>query len=48
MEETPEKAEELIHEEIKKAEDLKKKVEKIISKPRMNITSWWNGNGYDF
>ena len=43
----PEKAEELVKEEIKKAEEVKAKIDKVIKKPRMNITSWWNGNGYD-
>ena len=49
--EEPEKAEEFITNEIKKAEELKNKKEKIISKPRVsnsNVTSWWNGMGYDF
>ena len=47
--EHPENAEAAVKEEIKKAEELKAKIEKTISakKPR-NITSWWNGNGYDF
>ena len=47
----PEKAEEILKEELKKAEAIKAKVDKIINtkKPNnQNITSWWNGMGYDF
>lgn len=48
-EKEPEKMEETINEEIKKADNLLNKVNKIISKPKpRNITSWWNGMGYDF
>lgn len=48
----PQKAENILTEEVKKAESLKKDIEKIITKPRTtntrNVTSWWNGMGYDF
>ena len=45
-------AEEIIKEEIKKAESLKSEVEKIInstkSTPKISsMTNWWNGMGYD-
>lgn len=47
------KAQELIENEIKKVESLKKKVEsKIKSIDTMgnsrHMTNWWNGMGYDF
>lgn len=47
------KAQELIENEIKKVESLKKKVEtKINSIDNMSnsrhMTNWWNGMGYDF
>lgn len=47
------KAQELIENEIKKVESLKKKVEtKINSIDSMSnsrhMTNWWNGMGYDF
>ena len=47
----PQKAENIIAEELDKAQELKEKIEKIINKPRVsnsNVTSWWNGMGYDF
>lgn len=48
----PEKAQEIVEKEIKKAEEVKKKIEKITEKPKVkrqdNITTWWNGMGYDF
>ena len=45
----PEEVETIIKEEIKKTEELKKKVEKINNKnfsPKQ-MTNWWNGMGYD-
>lgn len=52
----PENAEDIINNELKKAEALKGEVEKIIkttdTKSKKNIisnmTNWWNGMGYDF
>ena len=52
--ENPENAETIINNEIKKVEALKREVEKLInstpikSKKISNMTSWWNGMGYDF
>ena len=42
-------AKEIIENEIKRTEKLKKDAEKIINSNRrnVNITSWWNGMGYD-
>lgn len=58
LSENPNKAEELIQNEIKRVEAIKEKVEKIIkpadstAEEHRNIrsstmTSWWNGMGYD-
>lgn len=51
LESNPEKAEELIKNEIKKTEALKASAEKKINSNKqvkhINITSWWNGMGYD-
>lgn len=52
MAKNPENATAIVMEEIKKAESLKKEVEKIIEStkvegPIINMTSWWNGMGYD-
>ena len=48
-----EKAEKTLQEEVKKAKDLKNKLDKMINNTKkitnkMNVTSWWNGMGYDF
>lgn len=55
VEKDPEEAKALIETEIKKAEDLKNEIKgkinetpkKKVSRPA-NVTSWWNGMGYDF
>ena len=48
---TPENVETVIKEEIKKAEELKKDIEKINNKynplTSRQMTNWWNGMGYD-
>lgn len=47
----PENVETVIKEEIKKAEELKKDIEKINNKynpsTSKQMTNWWNGMGYD-
>jgi hypothetical protein len=52
LSENPEKASEIVMNEIKKAEALKGEVEKIINstkveKPGIAMTSWWNGMNFD-
>ena len=46
------KAEKSLNEELKKAEGLKNKLDKMINNTKKisnsSITSWWNGMGYDF
>lgn len=47
----PQKAQAFIENEIKKAEEAKSKIEKIINETKVNrmsnMTNWWNGMGYD-
>ena len=43
---------EFVNDEIKKAEELQSKLEKINEKPKTitgfsSVTNWWNGMGYD-
>lgn len=48
---TPEEVETYINEELKKVEDLQKKVEEITKTPIKkisNMTNWWNGMNYDY
>ena len=51
IQEQPEKAQEIIKEEIKRVEKMKSETEKIINstkkKPIIGVTSWWNGMGYN-
>lgn len=48
----PQKAQVFVENEIKKAEEAKSKIEKIIGETKTrrisNMTNWWNGMGYDF
>lgn len=48
----PQKAENFIKNEIKKAEEIKDKIDKIINNTKKvqthNVNNWWNGMGYDF
>ena len=52
----PEMAEQLVKEEIQKAEQIKTELDKIINSTNVktnkkvisNMTNWWNGMGYDF
>lgn len=42
----------LINKEIKKAEQMKQEVEKVLNKPTTkssmgHMTTWWNGSGFD-
>ena len=44
---------EFVNDEIKKAEEIQSKLEKINEKPKTitgfsSVTNWWNGMGYDF
>jgi polyhydroxyalkanoate synthesis regulator phasin len=44
---------EFVNDEIKKAEEIQSKLEKISEKPKTvtgfsSVTNWWNGMGYDF
>lgn len=50
IEANPENAENIIKEEIKKAEEIKKVAEKLANKPIDNegFTSFWNGMSFDF
>ena len=53
MSKEPEKVNDFIQEELEKAEDLKEKVQKIMSSPkktnfRGGFTTWWNGSSLDF
>ena len=51
--ENPDNAETIINNEIKKAKEVKKELEKIMAQTnakvtrRSNVTNWWNGMGYD-
>lgn len=48
--ESPEVAQEIIKAELEKVEEVKKEITKTINKLNSNseVTSWWNGMGYDF
>lgn len=45
----PDAAKEYIEEAIKKAENVKAKINKVLSNAETNtsVTNWWNGMGYD-
>ena len=45
----PDAAKEYIEEAIKKAENVKAKINKVLSnaETNTNVTNWWNGMGYD-
>jgi DNA repair ATPase RecN len=53
MSKEPDKVNNFIQEELEKAEELKEKVQKIMSSPNKTsfkggFTTWWNGSGLDF